>query len=226
MDYGRLYKAELNRIERTRLGIRLRQARLKAGQTQRNAAVILRTSTQTVRNWEAGRYKPPTWAISQLAYFYATPEQELLEPDDLEFFPPSQPLRYNRVLADPLKLADARQGMGLTLSEVAYYTGVSVSSIRRYENGSANPRADTMETLAAVYGMPIEWFTSPDYFTYEEPSHPLRPATGSRPPGPHSDIVLQVYEEAKEDLSPEDEIRIANFIHFIHNRQPGGSPAR
>ena len=161
-------------------GIRLRKARLKAGSTQNAAANFLGTSTQTVRNWEAGRHKAPPCAISQLALFYATREPELLKPDAPESLPTLQPLRYNRVLTDPLKLADARQGMGLTLSEMAAYTGVSISSIRRYENGSANPRADTMETLAAVYGMPIEWFTSPEHFTYET-SHPLHPATEEDP---------------------------------------------
>lgn len=49
------------------LGERLRAARTSAGLTQKTVAEQLEVSSQTVRNWEAGRHEPTEQMTDALA---------------------------------------------------------------------------------------------------------------------------------------------------------------
>ena len=206
------------------VGGRLRRARMAKGIPQRIAAQLADTSTQTIRNWEAGRHEPDPNAVARLARYYGVSPESILYGDGSQ---PSQPmhtsLRYNRLLIDPEKMEQARREADMARSAVEKVTGISVAAIGRYERGEANPRADTLETLANVYNKPLEWFTPRGYFTPEERSllnlPPDGGAVGRQPEDEPVAVVLLALENAKPDLTIENARTIAEFIRFTHSRE-------
>ena len=88
-----------------RLGNRLRRARARARLTQADAAQVVGTSAQTVRNWETGRHEPPMWAVKKLAENYNVSEDTFLENLDAPFGSaiPTPRFPYDRVLVEAEK---------------------------------------------------------------------------------------------------------------------------
>ena len=119
--------------------------------TQSEAAASLEVSTQTVRNWEAGRSEPGSEAVAAIASLYGVTTRELsrpIQPPIQGFEPPGEtPLRYNRVPIDSERLRQARTAMGLTQAQVGERTGISKNSIGRYEKGSASPSPSNLIKL-------------------------------------------------------------------------------
>ena len=220
-EHKRQIGVDAKRVALGHLGRRLRQARARSRLTQKSVAQELGTTPQTVRNWEAGRHEPPLQVIRALAELYRMSEKWLLELPETALISAQAPLgfRSNRVIVEPEKLVDARNSAGLTQFDVAELTGLSLSSIRRYENGSANPPTTTLETLASIYNMPAEWFTPSGYFTDEEHLRFTESVTPNAARASHDDVVMQTYKQATPDLSEEAKLRIAKFIHFVHNAE-------
>ena len=192
-DDKRSIGAGAKRQALVRLGVRLRLARTRSGLTQINVAQELGTTAQTVRNWETGKHEPPPATVKKLAERYRVNEERLLEGLDSAIVPsrprPSWGFRYDRVVVDPDKLTEARNNAGLTQSRIADLTGLSLSTIRRYESRSANLSAPTtlatktLETLATIYGRPAEWFTARGYFIEDERirfAESVTPAAGEK----------------------------------------------
>ena len=144
------------------LGRRLRAARMGAGMTQSEAAASLDVSTQTVRNWEAGRSDPGSETVAAIASLHGVTNRELsrpIQPPIQGFEPPGEtPLRYNRVPIDPKRLRQARTATGLTQAQVSERTGISKNLIGRYEKGSASPSPSNLIKLADLYGQsPVDF---------------------------------------------------------------------
>ena len=59
--------------------------------------------------------------------------------------------------------------MGLSQESLAKKIGVSFRAIYRWEHGETIPRSDSLERLAKVFGVPLEWFFS------DEPSDSIPP---------------------------------------------------
>ena len=231
MEQSRRYiGTEAKKAALAQLGLRLKEARVQAGKVQRQAAELLGTTTQTVRNWEAGRREPPESAIRRLADFYSVPRRWLFQGNDIAVLPPTPGIPYNRIVVDRSKMLQARQATGLTQSNVAVLTGISASAIGRYERGEANPEPDTLEALAAIYERPAQWFTLRGYFTQEELRHLEEEAAMSSYLGYYGPSVMDAYYEARPMLLPEDEATIVNFIRFIYERRLArktrGQPSR
>ena len=204
------------------LGTRLRQARYRRHMTQSQVAKTLGTSPQTLRNWEAGRHEPPSSAVKALADLYRIREERLLEGLDTAITPTRPGFRYNRVVVEPEKLSQARRDAGMTQTEVSILLGLSLSAIRRYESGMANPETNTLETLATIYGRPAEWFTPRGYFTDDERQRFEESVTPRAAKWSDSDIVIKTYDQAQADLSEEAKLRIAKFIEFTQNVERRG----
>ena len=209
-----------------RLGNRLKRTRARAGLTQSAIAQELGVTAQTVRNWEAGRHEPPPEAIKKLADRYEVSEEALLAGLDAAIIPGPRrggPLfRYDRVNVDPGKLSEARKVAGFTQEGVARMTGHSASAIRRYESGSANPTTRTLETLATIYNRVAGWFTIRGYFTDEERMLFEASIALGIEKGAEGDLVISTYNRARQDLSNDAKIRIANFILFTHQLDLSG----
>ena len=206
------------------LGGRLKRARERSGLTQADAAGQLEVTPQTVRNWERGRREPPNSAVKMMAELYEAPLDRILEGLDSAIIPvrPRRGSHQDRVVVEPEKMSEARRGAGLTQSKVSEITGLSLSAISRYESGGANPKTNTLEILAGVYGRPAEWFTPRGYFTDDERnrfSESVNPRPGKEP---KDNIVLETYSRVQRELSEEAELRIAKFILFTHELELSG----
>ena len=189
--------------------------------TQGQAAEILEVTPQTVRNWESGRNEPPKSAVRKMANLYGLTVERLLDDIDTTVIPvrPLWRSRYNRVVVDPEKMSEARRSAGLTQAEVSELTGLGLSTISRYEIGGANPGALTLEVLAGIYGRSAEWFTPTGHFTdderqrFEESVNPWWDRKESVDTA--YDVVMDTYDLARQHLSEEGKLKIANFILFI-----------
>lgn len=209
----------------SRLGVRLRRARRNSGLTQNDVAERVGTSTQTLRNWEAGRYEPPPKAIREMASLYKVNEDTFVSDLDPAIAVPrtaAPGFRYDRVEVDPGKLVGARNAAGLTQAKVAEMTGLSLSAIRRYESGSARPATKTLQAMASIYDRPAGWFTHRGHFTEDEDTLFARSVITNPGRGSHDALVLKAYNRAKPDLSDEAKLRIANFILFTHDLDLSG----
>ena len=192
----------------TGLGTRLRAARENTGLTQQAVAERIGVSTQTLRNWEAGRHEPTQEAIARLASLYAVQLQGLraeapIPHDGTLLRNPNQ-----RVRVDPQVLVQARREAGLPQAKAAEQSGIKESSLRRYEHGKARPTRATLRRLAIAYGKPTSW---------EDPE--AGPSETATIEPPHMDDVLRAYLKVQPDLDEESVGLIADFILFTHQRQ-------
>ena len=226
---GRTLVAEAKRSLLIRLGNRLSLSRRRARFTQAKAAQELGISTQTVRNWESGRNEPPHSALTKLEALYKVSEGHFLRNLDTAISPvlTGPKFRYNRVFVELDKMSQARKEAGLTQAKVAEMTGLSLSAIRRYESGSANPTTRALLTLATIYNRPAGWFTARGYFTEREneifaASIAPRQDALRQEPLPPRDPVTATYDQIKQDLSEEAKSRIVNFMLFTHDLDLSG----
>ena len=191
----------------TALGERLRAARINAGLSQQKVAERLEVTPQSVRNWESGRNEPSDEALEKVAALYGILPSQLTgqateaRPES-EGQPPDQ-----RVDVEPRLLQEARRMSGMSQTEASEQAGVSIVTLRRYEQGTVRPTRAMVMRLALVYEKPVGWFG-------------LNSGDGTpAPEAPHTDRAMRTYLLAQSDLSPESVETIADFILFTHNRQ-------
>ena len=192
------------------LGQRLRNARREAGLTQRVVADQLEVTTQTIRNWEDGRHEPAHRVKQRLADLYGTTVPEIMGQDATGLVAALTP--YSRIDIDPTRLRLARQRASLSLEEASQQSGISSSTLGRYERGSNRPTKTNLATLAALYGRPLTWFVPLAQMRTDAPSLPNM----------HYDEVLEAYSIAQPDLPPEAVRSIADYIQFLHDRELNG----
>ena len=188
-------------------GCRIRDARHNIGLTQQEVAARLMVSTQTIRNWESGRYEPTRETIDALAALYQIPA-DTLRPGHTDVgtqAPPSGPNK--RIDVDPGVLANARKQSGLSQDWAAQRAGISLATLRRYERGKARPTRSILRRLALLYGKPSTW---PD---------PNSTDDAGLPEPPHMDHVLRTYLKVQPDLTNDSRSSISEFILFTHQRQ-------
>lgn len=56
------------------------------------------------------------------------------------------------------RLRKAREHAGMTQSELAEATGVSLNSLNRYEKGQRSPGGEIVKSISDATGVPLEWF--------------------------------------------------------------------
>ena len=196
------------------LGQRLRNARRETGLTQRVVADQLEVTTQTIRNWEDGRHEPAHRLRQRLADLYGTTVPEIMGQDATGLVAALTP--YSRIDIDPTRLRLARRRALLSLEEASQQSGISSSTLGRYERGSIKPTRANLETLATLYRRTLTWFAPRGRMLGAEQ------AETSVPPLMHDDEVLEAYGIAQPDLPPEAVRSIADYIQFLHDRELNG----
>lgn len=73
------------------------------------------------------------------------------------------------------RLRKAREHAGMTQSELAEATGVSLNSLNRYEKGQRSPANDVVSAIAQATNVPLEWFYQ------DESAQPPTAPTGDLP---------------------------------------------
>ena len=64
------------------------------------------------------------------------------------------------------RLRKAREHAGMTQSELAETTGISLNSLNRYEKGQRSPGDEIVRSIATATGVALEWF----YADSEDPA--------------------------------------------------------
>ena len=191
----------------TTLGKTLRKARQQSGYTQQAAGEHIGVTGQTVRNWETGRNEPPQPALDSLATLYGLHTEELKTNNPVSAATESRIYARQRLYVDPAVLIQARKDAGLSQAETAQRSAIDISSIRRYERGSARPTRAALQRLALVYGKPPLWLDPqcPNGTTILEPCQ--------------MDAVLRIYLELQPDLNSRSVQAIGQFILTTHQNQ-------
>lgn len=60
------------------------------------------------------------------------------------------------------RLRKAREHVGMTQSDLATATGVSLNSLNRYEKGQRTPSKDVVQAIATATAISLEWFYQDD----------------------------------------------------------------
>ncbi len=199
------------------LSTKLRAARLQSGFTQAEVAHNLGVSTQSVRNWEAGRTEPSAERVQRMSTLYDVPAEEFqnatLEPKIGALSPES----FNRVKVNPSKLRLARVQAKLTRAEAGEATGISERSLARYERGEAKPKLDRLMALAYAYEKPTTWFVAnPEGEGVEHDE--VRASICEKYSTPIDDATI-AYATAHPQLSGQAVNTISEFIVFVHQRE-------
>ena len=140
-------------------GNQLRQARSRAGKTQKAAAEATGVQYQTIWSWETGRNQPSSDHLQTLMNFYGLPEEEFnlanaLGPKGLA------DQRARNVIGQ--KMADLRKDNKMSPAFIAlqfhtyYALEVTQSDLSRYENGTAELDSDFLEKFAKLFGLTLE----------------------------------------------------------------------
>ena len=56
-----------------------------------------------------------------------------------------------------MRLADAREAAGRTQTDIANQLGVKLSTLQKWESGSASPRSNRLTALAGILGVSVSW---------------------------------------------------------------------
>jgi transcriptional regulator with XRE-family HTH domain len=72
--------------------------------------------------------------------------------------PEAQPRGIEDSVSDVgTRIADARAAAGRTQTDIANQLGVKVSSVEKWERGSASPRSNRLTALAGILGVSLSW---------------------------------------------------------------------
>ena len=198
------------------MGRRLQNARREARLTQRVAADKLEVTPQTIRNWESGRHEPPQRLRRTIADLYGITQADILGQDTAGQL--ASPTPNSRVEVNPGRMKLGRERAGFTQGEASDRSGISRSTVLRYEHGAISPTKANLETLAALYGRPTRWF-----MRQERPSGRRndrnKPAEGSSATALFDDEVTEAYGLAQPDLTTEAIRSIADYIRFLHDQE-------
>ena len=103
----------------------------------------------------------------------------------------------NRVKAIPLRLQQARHRAELTQEQAAERSGLSRTSVARYETGTAPPSSVALYALASLYGVTTGWLTGEEEMT---------PALSRYP---DEDWTVQIAPEAPNSATRESDQQIS-----------------
>ena len=189
------------------LGKKLRQARMRKRLTQHAVGSQLDVTGETVRNWETGRNEPSQEAIESLAALYNLHPAELKA--DTPLVRPDRNGAHSRarVRVNPQALIQARKDTGLSQADAAQRSGINITSIRRYEQGTARPTRTALRRLALIYGKPPLWLDPhcPEEVIVLESSR--------------MDLAHRTYLELQPELTDESIKTIGEFILRTHQLQ-------
>jgi transcriptional regulator with XRE-family HTH domain len=119
-------------------GEKLKIARKMAGLTQSQLASFLDGSTQTVKDWEAGRRTPPLDRVVEVAQILEKPVSWFVD---------------DNVVAE--RLATVRKQSRVSTQDMADYCGVDLGTIEGWETGKLTPSADEIHAWEAATGASI-----------------------------------------------------------------------
>jgi transcriptional regulator with XRE-family HTH domain len=133
--------------------------RRRVHMSQKEAAAVLGVSATTLARYESGQRSMRLPAARALARLYRVPLSRVLEAAGLT--PPAVLFARDwRREPLPIVLLELRRAAGLSMTQVARLTGVSHSTVRRWESGESTPGAHALAALELHYQLGRRRLTS------------------------------------------------------------------
>ncbi len=147
----------------SRLPYTLKKLRTKKGLSQQAVADVLGFSRSTLGNYEQGTRTPDLATMSSFADFYGvtidylqgrSSSQSLNYEDEIS---PSASVEESRTMKLPNRMRELRRLNKFSQEDIAIKLGISTSAYGFYEQGKTIPNAKTLEFLADLYGVTVDY---------------------------------------------------------------------
>ncbi len=157
-----MQRSEVATIRRKILGVLLRNARLRAGMTIKDAAQATGFSSSAISAYEYGRRDLSLPHLEVLAYTYQVPVTYFWSDDPIgdngdRELPIDEAMALRRRIIGVL-LRQARLEAGYSQKDLARVLGCSAGRISNYEFGRTDIPLVELETLADYLDVPISYF--------------------------------------------------------------------
>ena len=197
------------------LGQRLKQARVEAGLTQKEAGQAIGVDPNTIYSYETDRVNPSGPALRSLAHAYDKPMEWFFgeeadrsaDSKDAARPPGLPPVSVCR------RLRQARTGLEMPIEDAAHLAGLVTQMLRRYETRQRELPESVLSTLAEIYNRSVDWFWEDD---------PEFPPLTPEEIAANRELVMSepmlALRAASADLDDEDMADIADYIRFVRDR--------
>lgn len=157
-----MYTREAMAIRTKIIGVLLRNARIRAGKSQKDCAAALGCSPETISQFEYGRKDITLPQLEVLAYFLGLPisyfwDKAIPEEEEKVDRPVEAIMNIRRKIIGVL-LHQARLDAGKSQKQCAEALGCSTEKISQYEQGQRDIPLPELEALADFLGVPITYF--------------------------------------------------------------------
>lgn len=151
-------------IRAKKLGVLIRDARLKAGETMKDCGDIIGASGRTISKFEDGEKSPSLPELEVLAYYFDIPVEQFWGEKTRST---EQPLEALGDIEQRIDLRDRKIGLALrqarekkekSMTEVAEELGITVYRLKSYEKGKFSVPLPVLEQLVDIYDLDIEQF--------------------------------------------------------------------
>jgi transcriptional regulator with XRE-family HTH domain len=149
-------------IRRKIIGVLLQGARLKAGRTKKECALVIGVTPGMLSAYEEGRRDISLPELELLAYYLHVPVTSFLEGDDeslvsLDSPPSAQVITLrNRIIG--VLLREAREKKGKSQKDIAQVLGCKPRRIGQYEAGQTPVPVSYLEVLVDELDVPLSHF--------------------------------------------------------------------
>lgn len=155
-------KVEAATIRKKILGVLLRNARIRAGMTIKDAAEAAGVSSSAISDYEYGRRDISLPHLEILAYTYRVPityfwSDDPIPGDEDRELPGEGAIQLRRRIIGVL-LRQARMESGYSQKDLAKVLGCSTSRIANYEFGRTDIPLPELEALAYHLDVPVSYF--------------------------------------------------------------------
>ena len=149
-------------IRAKKLGVLIRDARLKAGETMKDCGDIIGASGRTISKYEDGEKSPSLPELEVLAYYLNIPldqfwgKQTSSSQNPLDALGDVEQRLELRDRTIGLNLRKAREAKELSMREVADKLDITTYRLKSYEQGKFSTPLPVLEQFADIYGLDLD----------------------------------------------------------------------
>jgi transcriptional regulator with XRE-family HTH domain len=153
-------------IRAKKMGVLLRDARIRAGESMKSCGDILGTTGRMISKYEDGEKSPSLPELEVLAYFLDVPldqfwgDRAKSEKDKLKTLGDIEQRLKIRDLKIGALLRKTRKEKDLSMTEVSEKLGITTYRLKSYETGKFSVPIAELEALLEIYEIELEDFFS------------------------------------------------------------------
>lgn len=151
-------------IRAKKLGVLIRDARLKAGETMKDCGDVIGVSGRTISKFEDGEKSPSLPELEILAYYLDMPlgqfwgEETTSTQNPLDALGDVEQRLELRDRKIGLTLRQAREKRDMSMTEVAEKLDITLYRLKSYEQGKFSTPLPILEQLVDIYDLNIDEF--------------------------------------------------------------------